>query len=220
MNAQQKKYIAVAGSAANPVTRAHRDLGELLTHSGHFDRVLWLPSGLRPDKPNLIDSAHRVRMTELVFDDEWKTKQPTPFQIDLREAFRNSIPTIYLLEELQKEYPDHELVFATGVDVLVPRGHLGGKPEVYTWDEGERLMRDWTFAVLPRDGYADPALLQREGKIPSHFIILDPTPKATSAISSTEIRKRIDEGLSIDHLVHPPVAKYIREHNLYRSPEE
>lgn len=215
MNQGKKKRLVVAGSAANPVSRAHRDFAELLTHSGHFDRVLWVPSGVRHDKPHLIDSTHRVRMTELAFDDAWKAEQPTQFAIDLREAFQKSIPTIYLLEELQGEYPDHDIVFATGVDVLEPREHLGGKCEVHTWEEGERLMKDWTFAVLPRDGYADPAALQQEGKLPEHFIVLPPPPNATSAISSTEIRKRAAEGLPIEDLVHPKVADYIREHKLY-----
>jgi nicotinate-nucleotide adenylyltransferase len=188
---------------------------EVLTHSGHFDQVRFFPSGLRPDKPHLIDSAHRVRMVELAFDDEWKRRQPTPFHIDLREAFRESIPTIYLLEELQKEYPDHEIVFAAGIDVLEPRERLGGRSEVHSWDEGERLMKDWTFAVFPRDGYADPAALKEEGKLPAHFIVL-PTPSTvTRSISSTEIRKRRGEGLPIEHLVHPNVAQYITHHNLY-----
>lgn len=215
MDQRKKKRLVVAGSAANPVSRAHRDLAEMLTHSGHFDRVLWVPSGIRHDKPNLIDSTHRVRMTELAFDDEWKARQPTPFAIDLREAFQKSIPTIYLLEEIKVEYPDHEIVFATGVDVLEPREHLGGKCEVHSWDEGERLMQNWTFAVLPRDGYADPAVLQEEGKLPAHFIVLPPTQKDTGYISSTEIRKRAAEGLPIEHLVHPSVADYIKVHKLY-----
>lgn len=215
MKPERIKRLVVTGSAANPISRAHRDCMEVLTHSGHFDQVRFFPSGLRPDKPHLIDSVHRVRMVELAFDDEWRGRQPTPFYIDLREAFRESIPTIYLLEQLQKEYPDHEIVFATGVDVLEPREHLGGKCEVHSWDEGERLMKNWTFAVLPRDGYADPRVLQHEGKLPEHFIVLSPTTSATSYISSTEIRKRAREGLPIEHLVHPDVAQYIQQHNLF-----
>lgn len=211
----RKKRLVVAGSAANPVTRAHRDLAELLTHAGHFDLVLWLPSGTRSDKPHLVDSAHRVRMTELVFHNEWIESQPTEFRIDLRDAFRENTPTIYLLEELAKEYPSHEIVFATGVDVLEPRAHLGGKSEVHLWDEGERLLRDWTFAVLPRDGYAHPLKLKEEGKIPPQTIILDPMPPESGRISSTEIRKRIEDGLPVDDLVHPNVEAYIRTHHLY-----
>jgi nicotinate-nucleotide adenylyltransferase len=215
---RKRPRLVVAGSAANPVSRAHRDLAELLTHSGHFDLVLWVPSGLRPDKPHLLSATHRVRMTELAFDEEWKKKQPTQFQIDLRDAWRQNTPTIYLLEELQGDYPDHEIVFATGVDVLEPREHLGGKPEVALWDEGERLMKEWTFAVLPRRGYTAPPLLQEKGDIPKHFIMLPPVPEDTSFISSTEIRKRISEGLSVDHMLHPAVLAYIHEQGLYREP--
>ncbi len=215
MNPERTKRLVVTGSAVNPISRAHRDCVEVLTHSGHFDQVRFFPSGLRKDKPHLIHSLHRVRMALLAFDEEWKKRQPIPFHVDLREAFRESIPTIYLLEELQKEYPDYEIVFAAGVDVLEPRECLLGKSEVHSWDEGERLMKDWTFAVFPRDGYADPVLLKEEGKLPSHFIVLPPTPEETRLISSTEIRKRAGVGLPIEHLVHPSVADYIREHKLY-----
>jgi nicotinate-nucleotide adenylyltransferase len=36
-------------------------------------------------------------------------------------------------------------------------------------------------------------------------------------ISSTEIRRRVRQNLPIDHLVPPPVARYINEHGLYRA---
>jgi nicotinate-nucleotide adenylyltransferase len=217
MNAQTRKRIAVAGSAANPVTKGHRQFAEVLTHSGQFDRVLWLPSGSRPDKPHLISAAHRVHMTELAFSDKWRKQQPTEFMIDLREAHRESIPTIYLLREFQAEYPDAEIIFTTGVDVLVPREEYGGACDVlHYWDEGAALLNDWTFAVLPRGGYPHPRVLQEEGKLPKHFIVLDRPHTSSAGISSTEIRTRIACGEPIDELVDPAVAAYIHAHGLYR----
>jgi nicotinic acid mononucleotide adenylyltransferase len=35
-------------------------------------------------------------------------------------------------------------------------------------------------------------------------------------VSSTEIRYRVAEGMSIRYLVHPAVEMYIAEHSLYR----
>ena len=209
--------IAVAGSAANPVTKAHREFAEILTGSGEFDLVLWFPSGTRFDKPQLISSEHRGRMTEMVFYDTWRKAQPTEFAIDLREAHRESIPTIELLRELQKENPGTEIIFATGVDVLVPRDEYGGKCDVlHYWDEGESLMNNWTFAVLSREGYLHPRTLQKEGKIPTHFLILDRPPSPVVSISSTEVRERIARGESFEHMVDEAVANYIRAHKLYQ----
>jgi nicotinate-nucleotide adenylyltransferase len=34
-------------------------------------------------------------------------------------------------------------------------------------------------------------------------------------ISATDIRKRVAQGLPIDHLVPKPVAEYIKKHKLY-----
>lgn len=217
MSMRTKKRIAVVGSAANPPTLAHREFAEVLANSGLFDLVLWVPSGARPDKPDLISSEHRVRMTELAFDEEWRAKQPTEFRIDLREAHQQTIPTIHLLRETQKEYPDAEIIFATGVDVLTPRNEYGGLSDVSRfWVEGKKLLHKWTFAVLPREGYPDPALLQQEGKIPAHFLILPRLESSFAGISSTEVRRRIAEGEPFEAFVHPKVVEYIRTHGLYR----
>ncbi len=206
------------GSAVNPVTLAHRALAEVLTHTGEFDLVLFLPSGLRPDKPHLIDPSHRVRMAELTFHDAWRVAQPTEFRIDLREAYLPSIPTAYLLRELHVEYPDADIIFATGVDVLTPKEEYGGKCDVqHYWEEGEQMLREHTFAVIPRNGYPDAHILKESGHIPPHFIILPPMPEYARGISSTEIRRRILSGLSVDDMVDEKVAEYIRENSLYQK---
>lgn len=212
-----KERIAVVGSAANPVTRAHRELAEMLTGSGLFDRVLWFPSGSRPDKPHLISAEHRIRMTELVFTPQWREKQATAFAVDLREARRRSIPTVDLLREIKKEYPTAEVIFGTGVDVVTPREEYAGKCDVlHYWDEGKVLFSDWTFAVWPREGYPHPRALREAGEIPPHFLVLDGPPSLSSHISSTKVRERVLRGESLDDLVDPLVAEYIRIHGLYR----
>lgn len=217
MNEQRKEHIAVVGSAANPTTRGHRELAEYLTHCGKFDRLLWFPSGSRRDKSGLAPAKDRVRMTELTFIEAWRKRQPIDFHIDLREAYRESIPTICLLEEIKLKHPDAEIIFATGVDVLVPRPEYGGKCEVlHRWFLGESLMENWTFAVVPREGYPHPRTLQEQGVIPKHFIILDRPLSSSGDISSTEVRRRVALGKEFDDLVEPPVAEYIRAHKLYQ----
>ena len=216
MNQKGRTQIAVFGSAVNPPTLAHRALAEVLTESGHFDLVLFLPSGLRPDKPHLIDSAHRVRMTELTFHDDWRRVQPTEFRVDLREAFTPSLPTAYLLRDLKKEHPDADIIFTTGVDVLTPKEEYGGKNDVaHYWEEGEEMMQNYTFAVIPREGYPDPHHLKRDGHIPEHFIVLPPVSEHLSALSSTEVRRRIQNALPVDDHIEQSVADYIHIHQLY-----
>ncbi len=213
---QRKRRIAVVGSAANPPTLGHRRLAESLTKSGEFDLILWVPSGTRRDKPGLPPAKHRARMTELSFPPEWRKEQPTEFVIDLREVDREMVPTIRLLEEIKREHPEAEIVFVTGVDVLAPRPEYGGKCAVlHYWVDGEALMKDWTFAVLPREGYPHPEMLQREGKMPMHFRIIDRPYSSGRGISSTEVRERILRGEKVDDLVLPAVEEYIRERGLY-----
>jgi nicotinate-nucleotide adenylyltransferase len=218
LHIMKQERIAVAGSAANPITRGHEEFAEALTRSGLFDLILWFPSGMRADKPDLVPPEHRVRMTELVFDEAWRSAQPTEFRIDTREALRRSIPTIELLREVSKEYPDREIVFATGVDVLAPRPEYGGLSDVKRyWVEGKTLLSDWTFAVFPREGYPDPRRLARDGELPARTLFLERPPSPFGGISSTEVRRRVKAGEPYDDLVHPAVLSYIRSTGLYRS---
>lgn len=217
MKILNKKRIVVAGSAANPPTLAHREFVATLASLGMFDRIIWVPTGERKDKPDLAGSAHRAKMTALTFPDEWIRSLPTKVVIDLRDIHRENTPTIRLLEEVAEEHNAAEVIFATGVDVLTPRKELGGKCEAEFWVEGERLLREHTFVVLPRDGYPDPVLLKREKKMPTHFMTPLPEGTRTQFVSSTEVRRRVKEGRSIDGLVEPSVAAYISANGLYRQ---
>ena len=46
-------------------------------------------------------------------------------------------------------------------------------------------------------------------------ILADVLDAPLVAVSSTEVRRRAAAGEPIDHLVPPPVARYIAEHGLY-----
>ena len=217
MPSGRKRKIAVFGSAANPPTLAHRAFAEVLTSCGKYDLVIFLPSGVRRDKPHLTLASHRVRMSELTFHDEWKSNQPTEFRLDLREAHGDSIPTADLLRELDLEYEGEEIIFATGVDVLTPKSEYGGKCDVaHYWEEGEDMMRERTFAVLPRAGYPDPAHLIVEGALPAHFHVLPGVEEESSGISSTEIRARVASGQPVSGYVDESVVAYMFEHGLYQ----
>jgi nicotinic acid mononucleotide adenylyltransferase len=65
---QRKLRIGVGGSAANPPHWGHIELLKKLLDSGKFDKLIWIPSGIRPDKPGAIEAEHRKKMTELMLE--------------------------------------------------------------------------------------------------------------------------------------------------------
>lgn len=206
----EKLRIGIGGSAANPPQLGHRHLVEGLLNSKQFDEVFWIPSGVRPDKEGFVSPDHRVAMTLLTFPNEWLWQGETKFNIKFNDVYSGNTPTIEVIENFQREYPDAEITWFTGVDSVVPQERFGGKCEIQAvWIRGEELYNNYNFLVLPRPGYSDPKILN----LPENFKIFD---EPQLDVTSTEIRRRIKNGESIEGLVTPEVAEYIRRNNLYK----
>jgi nicotinate (nicotinamide) nucleotide adenylyltransferase len=204
-----KERIAIGGSAANPPHLGHLALINHLLEFGGFDKIIWIPSGNRKDKNNLISPDHRVAMTMLNFDLDWLYKKKSVFMINFQDVYGENQPTIYWMNEMQNQNPAAEIIWYTGVDSVVPQEHFGGKCEIEKkWFCGEELMREWTFCILPRIGYIHPLKLQ----LPSQFFILDGN---LPNISSTDICRRISSGKPFEHLVSKEVNAYIKRFGLY-----
>lgn len=194
--------IAIGGSSANPPHRGHLALVHALLGCGRFDRVRWDVCGQRPDKADLIAPGHRVAMALLAFAPVYRV-------VHTASAFTRNTPTVRALEEARAAHPGAEIVWYTGVDVLVPQEQFGGRSEVEaTWVDGERFLHEWPCVVLPRAGYPHPRTLT----LPRRTEIIDVD---LPAISSSEVRRRIAAGEPFAHLIAPYVAQYIEQHRLY-----
>lgn len=203
------KRIAVGGSAANPPHLGHRALVQALIESGKFDLIIWIISGQRKDKPILIAPGYRATMTYLTFPPDWFWKGRTLLELNCDDLYNESRPTIRWLDYLERVNPKAEISWFTGVDVFIPQPQFNGKSEIEaSWVEGETLLREKPFLVVPRGGYPHP----REVKLPPKSEILNVT---LPEISSTQIREDIAAGRNFEHLVIPAVAGYIKRLELY-----
>jgi nicotinate-nucleotide adenylyltransferase len=101
---------------------------------------------------------------------------------------------------------DTQLFFITGADAIL---------EILTWKEPHRLVDQCELIAVARPGYdlsklrssLDAALLKHV-----HTLEVEGVD-----VSSTEVRRRIRQGLPIDHLTPPEVADYILRRGLYRA---
>jgi len=206
-----KNQIAVGGSAANPPHLGHLALVNALLKSNRFAKVMWIPSGYRPDKAGFVDPAHRVIMTRLTFNE--LQQKDRRLLVNLSDVYGENMPTIKWLEILTAQNPKAEIVWYTGIDSVIPLNRYNGKCEIEArWQQGERLIKDYKFLIIPRASFPHPGQI----KIPlENFEILD---VELPNIASTTIRNLIANGdKSYEKLVTADVAEYIVEKNLYQK---
>ena len=136
-------------------------------------------------------------MCRLAFDDE-------RFEISSIELDRgNKSYTVETLRELKKVYPEDELYFIIGSDML------GTLTRWYLWEEIISLA--YICAASRENGFV-PDLSVFTDEQREKIILLDVEP---FEVSSTEIRVIIAKGEQSPDLVSPKVAEYIRENGLY-----
>lgn len=189
--------IGLLGGTFNPVHRGHLLLAEgAVKHLG-LDELLWIPAHLPPHKDveGKVSPEDRARMVELAI-------QGRPaFRLSRVELDRPppsyTIDTVTLLRRERPE-PDHAWFFLIGSDIARDLG---------TWREIEQLKTLVQFIAVPRPGS------MKTGSLPAGVREI---PVQTLDVSSSEIRRRVREGLPVRDEVPEPVFRYMEEKGLYR----
>ncbi|MBM4433324.1 MAG: nicotinate-nucleotide adenylyltransferase [Chloroflexi bacterium] len=196
--------IGVLGGTFDPIHNGHLAIAEEARERLKLAQVLFVPAGqprLRQTDP-VATSQQRVQMVRLALADKPYFKVST---IEVERAGHSHM--VDTIAELQKQFSSKdELLLILGWDSLA---------ELPRWIEPSRLIQVCRLVAVPRPGYKQPDLKALETNIPGlsqRVILLD---EPCLDISATEIRNRVSRGLSIAHLVPPPVAKYIKQQKLY-----
>ncbi len=215
--------LGLLGGTFDPIHRGHLDAGLAARQALALDRVLFLPARVPPHRPRspVASSYHRFAMTALAIAG---TDSFAVSDLELtREGPSYSTDTIDTLRG--QGWHAWQLFFITGVDAFA---------EIATWRNYPAILDTSHFAVVTRPGY--PASLLRErlpdlrprvidladaaagamiGALrgPDTHVILVSAP--TTDVSSTEVRRRLHEGVPVGDLVPAAVERYIRQHQLY-----
>ena len=186
-NDGRKRRVAILGGSFNPITDGHLKMAAEVIHASVADEVWITPCGSRPDKPSLKTSAlDRFLMCHLAVNTTFSSTFPVKVSgVELGRPA--AAPTVELLPELDRRYPEYEICFVVGSDLLegIP-GWTGGDPvKDYQW----YWKRE--FIVISRPGYTIPHEWAQRGTVK----ILKPVAKAgkiiSSNLSSSEIRRRV-----------------------------
>lgn len=157
----------------------------------------------RPQRPQ-ASAAHRWAMARLAFAD-----LPGVAVDDLELRRQGPSYTVETVLALQERHPQAQWHLLLGEDQW---------RSLPAWHRVDELARLVVFVVAQRDA-AVPAWAGRAGAEPPpwpHRTL----PIAPWPLTATDIRARLRQGLSVDGLLSPEVARYIRDHQLYVPAEE
>ncbi len=200
--------IGLFGGSFDPPHVAHLALARIALQSLALDELRWLPAGQPWQKPRAITAAaHREAMLELMLE----TAAEPRFVIDRRELRRSGPSyTIDTVRELRAEHAQATLFLIIGQDQYAG---------LHTWRDWQALLALVVLAVAQRPGVVAPvhAEVHAEVHLDVQHAAQQVLPLPMMDISATEIRRRVSQGLPIDGLVTPEVARYIADHGLYAN---
>ena len=197
--------IGVLGGTFDPIHIGHLIVAEEARIRLGFQEVLFVPAG-QPwlkGECDVTPAVHRVEMVRRAI-----ASNPH-FRLCTLEVERcGPSYTVDTMTVLRQELgSEAALYFILGRDTLA---------EFPVWKEPRRLLELCTLVVAPRLGSKD--LKHLEASIPElreRVIQLD---MPVIEISSSGIRQRVAQGLSIRYLVPAEVEEYVAEQKIYTPP--
>ncbi len=194
--------IGFLGGSFDPVHFGHLLAAQDAYEQHKLDRLIFVPAAQAPLKPNDVQSSSADRFGMLQLAIEWDQR----FEICDVELKRGGVSyTIDSARYFRRLYPNDELYWVIGGDQL---------PKLHLWKDIGELAQLVEFIFLERPGFPVRAREDIPGlrlhRCDGHLL----------AISSTELRERTRQNLSLDYFVPHKAIVYIKEHSLYRDPNE
>lgn len=202
----RKKKIGIMGGTFNPIHIGHLIIAEQAWEQFELDKVLFMPASQPPHKMGeaIEEDINRVAMVRLAIHNN------PHFELSLFEVNRQGVSyTAETLRQLTKQYPNTEFCFIMGGDSIV---------DIETWREPKTVMELGHLLACTRNDVDDTRLTKEIKYLKDKYheeIRKLMIPQID--ISSTMIRERIQNDLSIKYMVPDSVLSYIKEHGLYQN---
>lgn len=179
----------------NPVHNGHLIIASHIANYTDLQRIWFVISPQNPFKQesSLIAAQHRKHLIDLAIEGEKKLRSSNV-------EFKLPVPsfTIDTLAYLKERHPEYRFTLIVGSDSF---------QNIKKWKNSEILLRDYTIIVYRRPGFpVDPKMINDKITI-LKAPLLD--------ISSTQIRKIINEKKSIRYLVPDIVMEEIERQQYY-----
>jgi len=190
--------IGFLGGSFDPVHFGHLIAAQDVYEQHRMDRLFLVPAAQAPLKPQETQSSAEDRLSMLRAAIEWDHR----FEISDFELKKGGTSyTIDSVRHYREQFPKDDLYWIIGGDQL---------PKMHLWKDIEILATLIKFIFLERPGHpakvapAIPGL--RLIRCDGHLV----------EISSTELRQRARNGLSLDYFIPHKAIVHIRQKQLYR----
>ena len=216
--------LGLLGGSFNPVHNGHLTIARQTREALDLAQILFIPTNHPPHKSNdsLASAQDRYEMVRLAIASD---PSFAISDIEIRRPGKSySIDTILLLQ--QECGPRTQLFFLIGLDAFL---------DFPSWRDPLTLLELCQFVILSRPGLSFRSL--------STVPLLPPIPESSledldagrisrletplgkqgliclqllpSAVSASDVRARIRQGLPVANLLPPLVESYILQHHLY-----
>ncbi|MBE9513747.1 MAG: nicotinate-nucleotide adenylyltransferase [Dehalococcoidia bacterium] len=197
--------IGVLGGTFDPVHIGHLIIAEQARVELGLSEVLFVPAGqpwLKVDH-NVTPAFHRVEMLR-------RAVASNPhFRVCTLEVDRAGPSyTVDTMAGLKDELGTQSFFFILGQDSF---------DDLPLWKEPDRLVRMCQLAVVPRLGLRSPGLNSLTSSVRGAQGRVRTVSAPVVEVSSSEIRQRVAQGLSIRYLVPHEVEQYIAAQGLYQK---
>ncbi len=198
--------VGIMGGTFDPIHFGHLVTAEAARWEFALAKVVFVPSGRPPHKKDypVTDAEHRYQMAVAATASN-PAFEVSKVEID-REGYSYTIDTVLAFRRFYG--PEVQLFFITGADAIL---------EILTWKDVGRLLNECHFIAATRPGFQLNRLQETHPMLPvegRHRIHLIEVPAL--AISSTDIRWRVQHKKPIKYLLPEAVEDYIHCQGLYR----
>ncbi len=193
------------GGTFDPIHNGHLNLADHLVSTGAIDQVLFVPASTPPHKQRrrVSPGQHRYAMIELAL---------APFPKYVVSDF-----------ELLRAGPSYTIITARHF-AMKTEGNLrlvlgmDSLRQLHTWHRAQELCEHFEFVIFRRPGYDMPdlnMLASAFGNDVAMKLLGSIIDGPVSAVSSSDVRRRLACGADVSGMLSGVVENYIRQHQLY-----
>lgn len=204
------KKIGILGGTFNPIHNTHIEMARAALSNYNLSEIWVMPAKIPPNKlgMEIVADSHRYEMVKLALEGE-NNIFPSDFEL-LRDDVSYTSDTLILLKE---KYPDTEFYLIIGGDSVL---------YLEDWHEPQTIFDNAVILYVSRigsDAYKCKEHIENVLKIDFDNVRLVEIDFTVNAVSSTEIRKQISDGIKDAKQlgINEKVMNYILKNGLYKE---
>lgn len=192
---QQK--VGLYFGSFNPIHIGHLAIANYLVEFTEIDQLWFVVSPQNPHKKkaNLLDDYQRLELVHRAVDDDERLRAS-----NIEFYLPKPSYTVDTLAYIKERHPNYQFVILMGTDNL---------ESFHKWKNYETIVENYGVIVYPRPGFD-------KSKVQSNKNITITENAPLMEISSSFIRKAIQQGKNVRHFLPQKTWKYLEEMNFYK----